>query len=57
LALRDSDIGTAVIRPISAPAPARRVFVAVRTGRADNPLITAILKTFTETAAALPLGP
>lgn len=57
LALRDSDIGTAVIRPITAPAPARRVFVAVRTGRADNPLITAILKTFTETATALPLGP
>jgi DNA-binding transcriptional LysR family regulator len=56
LALRDSDIGDAVIRPITAPAPVRRVFAAVRTGRADHPLITAVLKTFTETAAALPLG-
>ncbi|GAA1554076.1 LysR family transcriptional regulator [Kribbella sancticallisti] len=57
LALRASDIGTAVIRPITAPAPVRRVFVAVRTGRADHPLIAAILKTFEETAAELPLGP
>lgn len=43
----------ALIRPLSAPAPTRRVYAAVRTSRADHPLITATLDVLTEVAEKL----
>lgn len=43
----------AVIRPLSAPAPTRRVYAAVRASRADHPLITATLDVLTEVAEKL----
>ncbi|WP_328330663.1 LysR family transcriptional regulator [Kribbella sp. NBC_00382] len=48
--------GTAVLRPLAPPAPTRRVYAAVRTGRADHPLVKATIETLRKTAAALPLG-
>nr|WP_272954613.1 LysR family transcriptional regulator [Kribbella sandramycini] len=40
----------ALVRPLLEPAPARRVYAAVRSSRADHPLITATLKALTEVA-------
>jgi DNA-binding transcriptional LysR family regulator len=53
LALRDSPTGTAVIRALSDPAPVRRVFVAVRPGSADHPLVAATIEALSEAAARL----
>ncbi|GAA1592905.1 LysR family transcriptional regulator [Kribbella karoonensis] len=43
----------ALIRPLPEPAPTRRVYAAVRTSRADHPLITATLTVLTEVAEKL----
>ncbi|HZX05638.1 LysR family transcriptional regulator [Kribbella sp.] len=43
----------ALIRPLPDPAPTRRVYAAVRTSRADHPLITATLAVLTEVAEKL----
>ncbi|MFF0265662.1 LysR family transcriptional regulator [Kribbella sp. NPDC004536] len=43
----------AAIRPLTDPAPTRRVYAAVRTSRADHPLITATLAILTEVADKL----
>ncbi|GAA1147810.1 LysR family transcriptional regulator [Kribbella jejuensis] len=43
----------AAIRPLTEPAPTRRVYAAVRTSRADHPLITATLNILTEVAEKL----
>ncbi|MEU8224401.1 LysR family transcriptional regulator [Kribbella sp. NPDC048915] len=43
----------ALTRPLSEPAPARRVYAAVRASRADHPLITATLGVLTEVAEKL----
>jgi DNA-binding transcriptional LysR family regulator len=43
----------ALTRPLSEPAPTRRVYAAVRPSRADHPLITATLDVLTEVAEKL----
>ena len=43
----------ALIRPLTDPAPTRRVYAAVRQGRADHPLVTATLAVLTEVAEKL----
>jgi DNA-binding transcriptional LysR family regulator len=43
----------ALIRPLTAPVPTRRVYAAVRQSRADHPLITATLAVLTEVAEKL----
>jgi DNA-binding transcriptional LysR family regulator len=43
----------AVIRPLTEPVPTRRVYAAVRQGRADHPLVTATLAVLTEVAEKL----
>ncbi|MGZ0150236.1 LysR family transcriptional regulator [Kribbella sp. WER1] len=43
----------ALIRPLPDPVPTRRVYAAVRTSRADHPLITATLAVLTEVAEKL----
>ena len=53
LALRDSNPGAAVIRPLTDPAPVRRVFAAVRPGRADHPLVAATIAALVEAAEQL----
>jgi DNA-binding transcriptional LysR family regulator len=53
LALRDSNPGTAVIRPLGDPAPTRRVFAATRTSRADHPLVAATIAALVEAAEKL----
>ena len=51
----DRDPG-AVVRPLSAPTPVRRVFAATRQGRTDHPLIAATLSALLKTAAELPVS-
>jgi DNA-binding transcriptional LysR family regulator len=53
LALRGVDTGTAVTRPLSEPAPVRRVFAAVRRGSADNPLVAAAVAALSDAAVAV----
>ncbi|MFI6829338.1 MULTISPECIES: LysR family transcriptional regulator [unclassified Kribbella] len=43
----------ALIRPLPDPVPTRRVYAAVRPGRADHPLVTATLAVLTEVAEKL----
>ena len=53
LALRGSTAGAAVIRPLSDPTPVRRVFAAVRPGRAEHPLVAATIAALVEAAREL----
>jgi DNA-binding transcriptional LysR family regulator len=43
----------ALIRPLTEPAPTRRVYAAIRPSRADHPLVTATLDVLTEVAEKL----
>ncbi|NBM15698.1 LysR family transcriptional regulator [Streptomyces sp. GC420] len=54
-ALRDTDLGGVVVRPVDGTAPTRRVFAAVRCGAEEHPLIRPVLDALR--AAAEKVGP
>lgn len=53
LALRDSNPGPAVLRPLNDPTAVRRVFAAVRPSSANHPLIAATIAALVEAAEQL----
>ncbi|MEV6411090.1 LysR family transcriptional regulator [Kribbella sp. NPDC051718] len=55
LAIADYNPTDAVLLPLIAPTPVRRVFAATRKARADHPLITATITALQKTATTLPV--
>jgi DNA-binding transcriptional LysR family regulator len=56
LALPSHNPPAAVVRPLTAPTPVRRVYAATRQGRTDHPLIAATTSALLKTAADLPVS-
>ncbi|MFI5711053.1 LysR family transcriptional regulator [Kribbella sp. NPDC051620] len=55
LAISDYKPTDAVLLPLIAPTPVRRVFAATRKARADHPLLTTTITALQKTATTLPL--